>query len=186
MVPARRPDEGPEPGGGPAAGLEAAGRRESQEACFLGGDDYRTFLARHGLPGRDGPIVDQSGAVVGRHDGFWGFTPGQRRGLRLASPQGALYAIATDPGSNAVLVGPMEALARTHVVADGGRLYVPARRVAARLRHRSAAVAATVSETDGGFSLELDEPVTGVARGQVAVIYAGELVVGAGVITTAE
>ncbi len=169
-----------------AAGLEAAGRRESQEACFLGGDDYREFLARHGLPGRDGPVVDRSGAVLGSHRGFWGFTPGQRRGLRIASRQGALYTIATDPGENSVVVGPRQALARTRVVAEEGRLYVPARRVAARLRHRSTGVPATVSQTGGGFSLELDEPAMGIARGQVAVLYGADVVVGAGVITAAE
>ena len=64
------------------AGLAAATRAESQEACFLAGDDYRRFLERHGLPRVDGEIVDQRGAVVGRHDGYWAFTPGQRRGLR--------------------------------------------------------------------------------------------------------
>jgi tRNA U34 2-thiouridine synthase MnmA/TrmU len=72
------------------------------------------------------------------------------------------------------------------VVAEAGRLYLPARRVAAKLRYRSAAVPATVTETADGFSLDLDEPVTGIARGQVAVLYAGDVVAGAGIITAAE
>ena len=63
------------------AGLEAASRAESQEACFLAGGDYREFLERHGLDSADGPIVDEDGTEVGRHSGFWRFTPGQRRGL---------------------------------------------------------------------------------------------------------
>src|SRR5207249_4462137 len=63
------------------AGLAAAARAESQEACFLAGDDYREFLARHGLAAKPGAVVDESGHKLGTHDGFWRFTPGQRRGL---------------------------------------------------------------------------------------------------------
>src|SRR5919108_1266218 len=53
------------------AGLAVATRRESQEACFLAGDDYRKFLERQGLAGRPGDIVDETGRVVGTHDGYW-------------------------------------------------------------------------------------------------------------------
>ena len=66
-----------------AAGLPAAEAVESQEACFLGGDDYREFLARHGLQPRRGALLDQAGRQLGEHDGFWRFTPGQRRGLGM-------------------------------------------------------------------------------------------------------
>ena len=54
-----------------------------------------------------------------------------------------------------------------------------------KLRHRSPAVPASVVETEGGFELHLDEPAFGVALGQAAVLYAGETVVGSGVITAA-
>src|SRR3954462_2328814 len=60
------------------ARLAVAERQESQEACFLAGDDYRTFLERHGLDARPGAVVDVSGRELGTHDGFWHFTPGQR------------------------------------------------------------------------------------------------------------
>ena len=69
-----------------AAGLAAAGRAESQEACFLAGDDYRSFLDRHGLPSAAGPIVDEAGERLGEHDGYWQFTPGQRRGPAGSRP----------------------------------------------------------------------------------------------------
>ena len=74
------------------AGLEAASRAESQEACFLAGGDYREFLERHGLEAAEGTIVDEDGAAVGRHTGFWRFTPGQRRGLRVATGEPRLCA----------------------------------------------------------------------------------------------
>jgi len=162
------------------AGLAAAGRAESQEACFLAGGDYRDFLERHGLEAADGPVVDEEGRELGRHDGFWRFTPGQRRGLGVAAGQ-PLYALRGDPATNTVVAGPREALATTEVEARG-RLYVPARRVEAKLRYRSPALAAEAIETDHGFRLLLDEPAYGVAPGQAAVLYEDEVVVGAGTI----
>jgi tRNA-specific 2-thiouridylase len=165
------------------AGLAAAGRLESQEACFLAGDDYRRFLGRRGLEPREGPIVGEDGSELGRHDGFWGFTPGQRRGLGVAAAE-PLYVLGTRPGANAVVVGPRESLGRTSVTARG-RLYADVDRAEAKLRYRSPAVGATVEPTTRGFRLELDEPAYGVAKGQAAVLYDGEAVVGYGLITDA-
>jgi tRNA-specific 2-thiouridylase len=166
-----------------AAGLAAARRAESQEACFLAGDDYRAFLSRQGLAANPGPIVGEAGEVLGSHDGFWRFTPGQRRGLGISAAE-PLYAVATDARTNTVVVGPRASLARTRVAAKG-RLFVPAERVTAKLRYRSPAVAATVEQTASGFRLTLDEPAYGVARGQAAVLYDGDVVVGSGLVTTA-
>jgi tRNA-specific 2-thiouridylase len=164
------------------AGLAVARRAESQEACFLAGDDYRSFLARHGLAPKRGPIVAEDGRELGTHDGFWRFTPGQRRGLGVAASE-PLYALRTDARTNAVVVGRRASLAVRSVSARG-RVYVDVRRVHAKLRYRSPAVAATVRPDDGGFRLDLDEPAYGVAPGQVAVLYDGDVVVGAGTLTT--
>jgi tRNA-uridine 2-sulfurtransferase len=166
------------------AGLAAARRPESQEACFLAGDDYRQFLRRHGLEPRAGAIVGEGGEELGRHDGFWRFTPGQRRGLGLAASE-PLYVLGTRPDANAVIVGPRASLARTRVTARG-RLYTNVDRVDAKLRYRSPAVSATVEPTARGFRLELDEPAYGVARGQAAVLYDGDAVVGYGLIAAAQ
>ena len=163
------------------AGLDAAGRSESQEACFLGGGDYRDFLQRQGLRPDTGPIVDEGGHVLGRHHGYWRFTAGQRRGLGVAASR-PLYVLRTDRVSNAVVVGPHEALAVRKVAVEG-RLYVAVARGDAKLRHGSPAVRTSVTATNGGFSLELEEPAHAVARGQVAVVYEGDAVVGAGTIT---
>ena len=166
------------------AGLAAATRAESQEACFLAGDDYRSFLERQGLRRNEGEIVDERGSVVGRHDGYWRFTPGQRRGLGIAVGQ-PLYVLRTDRERNAVVVGPREALAATKVEADG-RLYVPIERVEAKLRYRSAPVRSRVVAENGSFALELEEPAHAVATGQIAALYDGDAVVGAGVVTRVE
>jgi tRNA-specific 2-thiouridylase len=166
-----------------AAGLAAAGRPESQEACFLAGDDYRAFLERQGVASTPGKIVDERGKLLGRHEGLWRFTPGQRRGLGLTSGE-PLHVVRSDPASNTLVVGPRRSLGARSVAAEG-RLYVPVERVQAKLRYRSRPVGAAVTPTFGGFALELDEPVDAVAPGQVAVLYDDDVVVGAGVIESA-
>jgi tRNA-specific 2-thiouridylase len=161
------------------AGLAAARRGESQEACFLAGDDYRTFLERRGLAADEGPLLDEQGNELGRHGGYWRFTPGQRKGLGVSAPE-PLYAIRSDRRTN-IVVGPRASLARTSLEASGN-LYVAVERVEAKLRYRSEAVPASVRPTGGGFRLELDRPVYGVAPGQAAVLYEEDVVVGAGLI----
>jgi tRNA-uridine 2-sulfurtransferase len=162
------------------AGLAAAGRSESQEACFLAGGDYREFLERRGLPRTPGPILDERGATVGHHDGFWRFTPGQRKGLGVAAA-GPLYALRTDPRRNAVVVGPRESLAVSRVQATGC-MYVPVRSCEAKLRARSESVPARAELVPSGFRLDLERPVYGAALGQTAVLYEGDAVVGSGTI----
>jgi tRNA-uridine 2-sulfurtransferase len=164
------------------AGLAAAGRAESQEACFLGGDDYRSFLERRGLIARPGEIVDEQGSVLGSHQGFWGFTAGQRKGLGVAA--GApVYALKTIPAQNAVVVGPRESLARRTVRADG-KLFVDVERADVKVRYRSPALPGLVEAVSRGFRVRLNEPVYGVAPGQAAVLYERDVVVGAGRVTS--
>jgi tRNA-specific 2-thiouridylase len=165
------------------AGLAAAGRAESQEACFLAGGDYRDFLSRHGLDAAPGAVVDEEGRELGTHDGVWRYTPGQRRGIGIAAPE-PLYALRSDTRTNTLVVGPRESLA-TRTVTARGRLYVPVTRADAKLRYRSPAVPARVERTDRGFRLELDEPAYAVAPGQAAVLYDDDVVIGCGLVSSA-
>ncbi|MBA2462152.1 MAG: tRNA 2-thiouridine(34) synthase MnmA [Actinobacteria bacterium] len=164
-----------------AAGLAVAERPESQEACFLAGGDYRAFLDRHGFAASEGPIVDEHGRELGRHDGYWRYTPGQRRGIGVSAPE-PLYALRTDAASNTVTVGPRAALVCTRVDVRG-RLHVPVERAQAKLRYRSPALPARVERLENGFCVQLEEPAYGVAAGQVAVLYEGDAVVGSGVVS---
>ena len=167
-----------------AAGLEVAERRESQEACFLAGDDYRSFLGRQGLAAADGAIVDEEGRELGRHGGVWRYTPGQRRGIGVAGPE-PLYALRSDPTSNTLVVGPRGSLACSEVEVQGS-LHTAATRVEAKLRYRSPALPARVTPTPGGFALALERPAYGVAPGQIAALYDDEgAVVGCGVVSSA-
>jgi tRNA-specific 2-thiouridylase len=164
------------------AGLTVARRPDSQEACFLAGDDYREFLGRHGLESREGAIVAEDGRELGRHDGFWRFTTGQRRGLGVAAPE-PFYVLGARQSTNTVVVGPRDSLARTRIEARGRR-YADVEQVEAKLRYRSPALPARVEPTSRGFRLQLGEPAYGVAPGQAAVLYDGDAVVGYGLIAS--
>jgi tRNA-uridine 2-sulfurtransferase len=168
-----------------AAGLAAAHRAESQDVCFVGGGDHRAFLERHGGAGRPGDIVAADGTRLGRHDGVHRFTPGQRRGIGVAASE-PLYVLSVDGERGRVVVAPRPDLGLRTVRIAPGRLHAPARRVQAKLRYRTAPVWATVRPDDDGFTLDLDEPVAGIAPGQTAVLYADDAVVGSGTVAHAE
>ncbi len=166
-----------------AAGLEAAHRPESQDVCFVGGGDHRAFLERHGGAGRPGDIVTADGRRLGRHAGVHRFTPGQRRGIGVSGAE-PLYVLSVQAASGRVVVGPRAALERRSVRVAPGRLLAPSVRVQAKLRYRTEPVWATVRPGGDGFTLDLDEPVAGVAPGQTAVLYDDDAVVGSGVIAS--
>jgi tRNA-specific 2-thiouridylase len=163
------------------AGLAAATRAESQEACFLAGGDYRAFLEREGLVPVPGPIVDEGGRQLGRHDGVWRYTPGQRRGIGVAAAE-PLYALRAEPATATLVVGPRRSLACTSVEVEG-TLHVAVTRAEAKLRYLSPAIATAVEPTEDGFTLSLEEPAYGVATGQIAALYDLDgAVVGSGIV----
>jgi tRNA-uridine 2-sulfurtransferase len=167
------------------AGLEVAGRAESQDLCFLAGQGKREFLRRHaGLEDRAGEIVDRDGHRLGEHAGHHNFTVGQRRGLRVGGGE-PLYVLATDAASNRVVAGRREQLATSRVHIRGAKLHRPADRIdGVRLRYHSPRRECRV-ETNGDPSeavVALSDPVDGVAPGQLACLLAGDLVVGHGTI----
>ena len=177
------PDEGRDArgSGGGRASPPRGGARARRPASSAAATTGRSSACR-GRRTSPGTIVDEDGAVVGRHDGVWRFTPGQRRGLGSVRGREPLYAIRTEASTATLVVGPKRSLACRELTADG-RLYVPAERVEAKVRHRAAAVPATVEDAPGGFRVRFDEPVEAVAPGQVAALYVDDAVVGAGVIT---
>ena len=170
------------------ADLPVASKAESQDLCFLAGTGKAAFLARHaGLPDRPGDIVDDSGAVIGHHQGHHHFTVGQRRGLGVAAAE-PLYVLATDARANRVTVGPRAALATPVVAVRGARLHRAGAEVdAVKLRYRSTPVACRVAGDVGPgahprLQLELADTVDGAAPGQTACLLRGDVVVGYGTI----
>lgn len=164
-------------------GLAVASKRESQDLCFLSGEGKRSFLERHGgLADLPGDVVDAAGEVVGEHPGHHHFTVGQRRGVGVAMG-GPVYVTGTDPARNRVTVGPKDELARTVVRLRSARLHRDSgRAVSVRLRYHAHAIPCRVQPAGPGehaeLELELAEPAYGVAPGQTACLYDGDLVIG--------
>ena len=100
-------------------GLAVADKPDSHDVCFVADGDTKAFLARH-LGQAPGQIVDTSGAVLGKHDGAYAFTVGQRRGLRVGAPTDggrARYVLDIEPVARAAAVGPAEELDVTEITA---------------------------------------------------------------------
>jgi tRNA-specific 2-thiouridylase len=162
-------------------GLAAAHAKESQEVCFLGGGDYRTFLDRYGAAPAAGPIEDEDGRELGRHAGVGGFTPGQRRGIGVSAPE-PLYVLRTEPARSAVVVAPLRRLGTRAVPLRDVVMHVERRLVDAKLRYRSPAVAASLEGDGTDRTLTLERDLFAIAPGQTAALYDGDAVVGCGTI----
>jgi tRNA-specific 2-thiouridylase len=167
------------------AGLEVAGRADSQDLCFLAGQGKREFLRRHaGLDERAGDVVDRRGRRLGSHNGHQNFTVGQRRGLGVGGGE-PLYVLGTDAETNTVIAGSRSELATRRVRIRGARLHRPADRVdGVRLRYHSPRrdCRLEVNGEPNEAIVALAEPVEGAAPGQVACLLDGDLVVGHGTI----
>ncbi len=170
-------------------GLPNAGRRESQEICFIPDDDYRRFLAES-FPeiARPGPIREVGGRVLGTHQGLPYYTVGQRKGLGLSGYPRPLFVIAIDAADNALIVGPEEALFRTSLDAeqtrfvDGGWPAEP-QRVEAQVRYRTPAAPGRLFPGEPARArLEFASPQRAITPGQAVVFYRGERVLGGGII----
>jgi tRNA-specific 2-thiouridylase len=173
-------------------GLAVARKPDSHDICFIADGDTRGFLA--GRLGRaEGDIVDESGTKLGTHQGAYGYTVGQRKGLRIGhpAPDGRpRYVLDISPVNNTVTVGPVEALdvaALTAVrprwcgaVPEGPGSYT------AQLRAHGGETPVTAHLSGGELHVRFAEPVRGVAPGQAVVLYDGTRVVGSATIATTE
>jgi tRNA-specific 2-thiouridylase len=167
-------------------GLRVAEKPDSQEICFVPGDDYAAFVARRDPEvARRGAILDERGVKVGEHDGIHRFTVGQRRGLGVAAPE-PLYVLKLDAPTSTVTVGPRSALERTRLTASAVNwisIDAPAEwvRVEAQIRYRHAAAPARVRAVGAdGAELEFDTPQPAITPGQAVVFYDDDVVVGGG------
>jgi len=172
-------------------GLLLAEKPDSQEICFIPGGDYKQFLTAYleeqgeAFPETAGELVASSGEVIGRHEGIFGFTVGQRKGLGVASPS-PLYVLQVDPASRRVTVGA-DAELLTHELRARrlnwisiARLEGPMR-VRVKIRHRHEPAWATLEPAgEDEVTAIFDEPQRAVTPGQAAVFYDGDEVVGGG------
>lgn len=168
-----------------AFGLPVAAKGDSQEICFVPGDDYIAFLEEApGFAPRPGEIIHVDGTVVGRHHGIHRYTVGQRRGLGVAW-RAPLYVVALDPRRNAVIVGEQELLFAAGLVAAEASWTVapPAAEFAAdcKIRYRHQPVPCRVRLlADDRLAVRFATPQKSVTPGQAVVFYRDDEVLGGG------
>lgn len=197
-------------------GLPTAEKAESQEICFIPDGNYARFIERYlqeaggevhaepqapvasalvqlglrrTLP-EPGEIVGVDGTVLGHHEGTHRYTIGQRRGLKINSPDGQpLYVVGIDPIRKRVIVGSGDYLpGKQYTAARMNWITIPELtepiRVRARIRYRHTEADATIfPEETGTVRVVFDEPQRAITPGQATVFYDGDKVVGGGWIT---
>ena len=172
-------------------GLALAGKRDSQEICFVPGGDYKNFIDAYlgeqgeSLPDTAGELVTTDGRVVGDHGGIHNFTVGQRKGLGVATGS-ALYVLQIKGDTRQVVVGNQEDLYsrnlrvhRINLISVAG-LKEPMR-VAVKIRHGHEGAPAVIAESGNDEILvTFDQPQRAITPGQAAVFYDDSTVVGGG------
>ena len=170
-----------------------AEKPESQEICFVPDGDYmkilRGRLASDSPALSRGPILTTDGRHVGEHQGFAGYTIGQRRGV----PGGfrvPMYVVGIRPADRAVIIGPREELLGRGVIAKAVNWLADEPRVGSavmvRVRHRAPLAKGELIRSDRNeIEIALDEPVAAITPGQSIVLYDGERVLGGGFIEAA-
>jgi tRNA-specific 2-thiouridylase len=168
--------------------LPGAEKGESQELCFVPTGRYDGFVeSRAGDRIRPGPLVDDTGRTVGMHAGVHRYTVGQRKGLGVALGTPA-FVVGIDPETATVRLGRGDELWHDGARLGGSKFFddvaLPAR-ATVQVRYRHDGVPATIERGDAGVRVVFDQPVRAVVKGQVAVAYAGERVLGGGTIEAA-
>ncbi len=174
-------------------GLTVSNKPDSYDICFIPDGNTAGFL-KSKLGSRRGEILDTDGNVLGTHEGYYSYTVGQRRGLKLGRPAvdgKPRYVLSTVPGKNQVIVGSSELLSVNVIegkepiwlCADGE--YPLSFRASVQMRAHGKVCDARIEITDGKVVAILDNFVRGIASGQSMVIYDGSRVIGQVTITNA-
>jgi len=169
-------------------GFPNAKDRESQDICFVPDGDYVSFIGAYtGMEPREGRFIDHEGKELGRNDGIVGYTVGQRRGIGLSMPYPA-YVLEVRPDDDTIVVGGNEMLYSKTLYARDINLIPFDRldssvRARVKIRYKHSEQPATVTQTSvDTIRVEFDEPQRAITKGQAAVIYDGDVVIGGGTI----
>lgn len=169
-------------------GLINARKRDSQDICFVPDGDYEAFIRSY--TGRNypaGDFVDESGCILGRHNGIIGYTVGQRRGLGVSAKK-PLYVCRKCVENNTIVLAENDALFSNVLYADHINLITvncleEPLRCKARVRYRHREQPATVTQVgEDTIKVVFDEPQRAITAGQAVVLYDGETVIGGGTI----
>jgi tRNA-specific 2-thiouridylase len=168
--------------------LAVAERAESQDLCFLGDSDYRSFLSRIAPEvNQPGDIVDRQGHLLGRHQGLAFYTIGQRKGIRIAHTE-PYYVQEKDAARNELIVGKYSELGRNGLIARevnwiDGHAPVGEMHALVKIRYKADEVAALIHPLpERCFRADFNQQMRDITPGQQAVVYDGEVCLGSGMI----
>jgi len=161
---------------------DIATQKESSEICFVE-NDYTEILQKHMNIDHEGDVI-RDGEVVGKHKGYMHYTIGKRRGFSVDGAHDPHYVLSLDPHSNHIEVGTREKLAEDRFDIQQINLFEELSEFSCQLkvRYRTSAIEARVTIEHGKGSVILQEPVFGLARGQFAVFYDDDRLLGGGII----
>lgn len=173
-----------------AAGLPVWEKKDSTGICFIGERNFRAFLSEY-IPMREGDIVTTDGVVVGKHEGVFYYTIGQRKGLGVGGGGNGepWFVVEKDVKNNRLIVtqGETDSLYSSaltvnefHFIAD--RLPQGSSEVLARVRHRQPLQRATATVEGDRVTVRFDRPQRAIAEGQYCVLYDDRTCLGGGVI----
>jgi tRNA-specific 2-thiouridylase len=169
-------------------GLPTASRKDSQDLCFLAGEDYRNFLQRNAAEMlKSGEILTRDGKSVGEHSGLANYTIGQRKGLGVASLV-PLYVLGKDSATNTLIVGTQEELGSRDLTARdinwlSGETPPEPFRAEVKIRYTAKEAEALVTPMNGDQAqVQFDAPQRDITAGQAAVFFQGDLMMGGGII----
>ena len=172
------------------AGLPVAAKKDSTGICFIGERKFRQFLSTY-IPMREGDIKTLDGVAVGRHQGVYYYTVGQRHGLGVGGGGNGepYFVVKKDVDNNILWVnqGECPALYSDSLVAERFN-FIPTSladgeyRVRCRIRHRQPLESATAIVLGDVVTVRFDRPQRAVAEGQYAVLYMDRDCIGGGVI----
>jgi tRNA-specific 2-thiouridylase len=171
--------------------LPVAHRHDSQDLCFLAGEDYRNFIQRN-APGmnKEGKIVNKRGEVLGSHSGLSSYTIGQRKGLNVSSAV-PLYVISKEAAANTLVVGEADELGSGELLAvnvnwTGGTIPVEPFRAEVKSRYTAREAPAEVTPLENGTQVRVrfDSSQRDITPGQAAVFYNGDVVLGGGIVVS--
>lgn len=170
-------------------GLSVSNKKSSRDICFIPDGDYRSFIANY-VPLEAGEIADTMGKVLGKHKGLAGYTVGQRHRLRIAASE-RLYVLKLDTVNNRLVVGARNQLLRSTLIASNlswvsGEAPGEPITVMAKIRYRSADALAELYPKDRLMEVRFQQPQFAITPGQAIVFYAGDAVLGGGIIEASD
>ena len=176
------------------AGIPVWEKKDSTGICFIGERNFRRFLSEY-IPMKPGDIVTTDGKVVGRHEGVYYYTIGQRKGLGVGGGGNGepWFVVRKDIPANRLIVtqGESELLYANRLTVEdfhyiSEELPEGESRVTARIRHRQPLQTATARREGRRVTVVFDKPQRAVAEGQYAVLYLERVCLGGGVIESKE